>query len=87
MSDKFVLTIDLTPEEHHRIEELARRRGFTAPDDYVRALIESDANVQTEEFDFDTHDGVMAGLRESWHQAMTGDTRPISELWDALDDE
>ncbi len=40
-----------------------------------------------DDLDFDTQEGIMAGLRESWKQAMNDDVRPISELWDALDDE
>lgn len=27
------------------------------------------------------------GFMRSWHQAMTGDTRPLSDLWDELDAE
>jgi hypothetical protein len=40
-----------------------------------------------DDLDFDTQAGVVAGLHESWKQAMKGDVRPISELWDAVDDE
>lgn len=40
-----------------------------------------------DDLDFDTQAGLLAGLRESWKQAMNDDVRPISELWDALDDE
>lgn len=83
MTDKITLTIDLTPEENQRIEDLAHQSGFETPADYVHALV---SNVLAEH-DFDTQAGIMSGLRASWHQAVTGETRPISELWDALDDE
>ena len=43
--------------------------------------------LAAEELDFDTKEGIAAGLRESWRQAMTGETRPISDLWDELEDE
>ena len=83
MADKIALTIDLTPEESRRIEAVARQQGYETPAEYVHALV-SEAIA---EHDFDTKAGILAGLRESWHQAMTGQTRPISELWDALEDE
>jgi len=35
----------------------------------------------------DSDEDIVAGFRQSWHEAMTGNTRPISELWDGLDDE
>ena len=82
MADKVAITINLTPEEHHRIEELARRRGYAAPADYLKALIESDAE-EDEYFDQDPQ----AAFRQAWHEAMTGQTQPISNLWDDLDDE
>jgi hypothetical protein len=83
MAEKVTLTINVTPEERQRIEELAQQRGYAAPGDYLLALVESDA----EEFDFETREGLVAGLRESFHQAVKGNTRPISELWDELEDE
>jgi hypothetical protein len=81
--DKIALTIDLTPEESQQIEAAARQQGYETSAAYVHALV-TDAIAQ---YDFDTKDGILAGLHESWQQAMTGQTRPISELWDALDDE
>ena len=78
MTDNVSLVLDLTPEERQRIEELARRRGYEAPADYLKALIESDA---------DEDDDPVAAFRQSWHEAMTGQTHPVSTLWDDLDDE
>jgi len=43
MVDRITLEIDLTPEEHQKIEILARQQGYDTPVDYVRALIGSDA--------------------------------------------
>lgn len=80
MTDK--LTLDLTPEERQKIEELARQRGYTAPADYIKALVESDAE-DDEDFDEDP----AATFRQAWHEAMTGQTHPVSTLWDDLDDE
>src|SRR5262249_37570121 len=73
----------LTPEKRQRIEDMAHRRGYNAPEDYLLALVDMDAAVQ-DEHDFESNEGILAAMRESFHQAVTGDTRPISELWDAL---
>jgi len=40
----------------------------------------------------DTEDGLskeelLADLRQAWHEAMTGQTTPVSQLWDDLEDE
>ena len=83
MAGDITLTINLTSDEQKRVEDLARQSGYETPADYVHALV-SEAIASP---DFDTQAGVLAGLRESWHQAMTGQTRPVSELWDALDDD
>ena len=77
MTDK--LTIDVTPEELHRIEELARQRGFTAPADYLKALVELDAE--------DDEEDPEASFRQALHEVKTGQTYPISTLWDFEDDE
>jgi hypothetical protein len=74
----FVMTIPLTQEERQQIEDSARRHGYETSVEYVRALLEFAA--QQPEFDFETKEGLLAALRESWHQAMRGNTRPISEL-------
>lgn len=60
MTDKVVLTVDVTPEERERIEALARRRGYEALGDYVLALIESDA---------ETHSEALARLEDDSDQA------------------
>ncbi len=43
--------------------------------------------LAAEEPDFDTSEGLAAGFRASWGQAMRGETRPINELWDELESE
>lgn len=82
MSDKTALIIELTPEQHRQIEERAHQRGYNTPEVYLLALVENDLI----EDDLDEA-ALIEGFRESWHQAMTGDTRPVSELRDALNEE
>ena len=83
MVDREVLTLDITHSEREKIEELAQLHGYESVQAYLLALVKAD----NEQFDFDTPAGLANGLRESLRQAITGDTRPVSELWDALEDE
>jgi hypothetical protein len=76
MSDKVTLTIDLTPEEHQRIELLAQQHGYDTPGEYLLSLVESD--------DEPTKAELLEELREGMQAAIKGQTIPASELWDAL---
>lgn len=91
MADKteITFTISVTEEERLRIETLARQRGFNAVGDYVRALIESDAEQRDENPDSEeeTKESLLEGLGQSLSEALAGTTRPISELWSELDDD
>jgi hypothetical protein len=81
MSDKVSLTIDVTPEERERIEERAHRRGYEAPEDYVRALIESDLEADTDQAYFWTAEW-QAGEREADADIAAGRV----ETFDTMDD-
>jgi hypothetical protein len=35
--------------------------------------------------DDDSIESVREGIRQGWHEAMTGQTYPISQLWDSID--
>ena len=83
MVDREILTLDITHSEREKIEEFAQLHGYDSAQAYLLALVKAD----NEHFDFDTPSGLLNGLRESLRQAIAGDTRPVSELWDALEDE
>lgn len=83
MVDREVLTLDITHSEREQIEKLAEMHGYDSVQNYLLALVKAD----NEQFDFDTQTGLLNGLRESLRQAITGDIRPVSELWDELEDE
>ncbi len=77
MSD---LVIHTTEEQRELIEQVARKRGYKTADDYLLALFEFDIQDDDEE-------DPVAAFRQSWYEAMTGQTYPISTLWDNMDDE
>jgi hypothetical protein len=82
MTDKdTVLTISVSREERQQIEKLARRRGYDTPEDYLLALVKSDAEAQGETLPLTER------FRRSLQDAIAGKTYPISTLWDGIDDE
>ena len=90
MTEKdYVVLLDLRvkPETRKQIEELAHRRGYASPDEYVRALIVSDAVALGEPLDLDDEGDPIEDFREGWKDAMTGKTLPASSLWDLGDDD
>lgn len=87
MPDQHTLTLTVSSAEQSRLEALARQRGYGSVADYLLALVESDVLEQADVLEFDSPEGMRAALRESWHQAMTDQTRPISELWEFDEDE
>jgi hypothetical protein len=81
------LGINISPEKLQAIESLAHRLGYSTLEDYLRALIETDAKAHGEVLDLDDEIDPIVSFRQGWHDAMTGNIRPLSELWDALDEE
>lgn len=70
------LVLHITPEQRQHIEDAARQRGYAAPDEYLLALVEADEKAR-----------LLADLRQSIHEAMSGDTIPASKLLEALEEE
>jgi hypothetical protein len=82
MADKESLVIDVTSEERQRLEELAREYGFDTPGEYLLSLVELGAPDEE-----DTHEAILESFRQGWREAMSGQTIPASELWNALQDD
>jgi Arc/MetJ-type ribon-helix-helix transcriptional regulator len=82
------MVIQIPEEQMKHIEALAHERGYDNATDYVLALIEADEEAD-DIIDDPEEDAIdlEANFREAWHQAMTGQTRPIEELWAELDRE
>jgi len=75
-----MVNLQIPREEYERIVALAQQRGYESPDAYVLALVEEDAEDEIEDDDIDP----VESFRQAWHEAMTGQSRPIEELWDLL---
>lgn len=78
----------LNDVEGVEMERRATERGYPSVADYIRALVEVDALVDALREDWqdaeESPEVLEANLRQSWHEAMTGQTLPISALWEAL---
>ena len=80
MSEKVAMTIEVTPEERERINQLATQHGFTQPGDYLLSLVGLDQDELTK-------DELLANLRESIREAENGQIIPASEFLAALEDD
>lgn len=68
------MVIQLPDEQKARIEALAHERGYENAADYLLALVNVDAeeNILSET-------SLTDDFRQSWHEAMTGQTRSARE--------
>jgi len=87
----YLVTLDLNANQRAEIERRATEQGYKSVADYLQALAVADAFVEAfrqdwQEADEDT-DLLEAEFRQAWHDVMTGNVRPISELWDALEED
>ncbi|PSR17756.1 hypothetical protein C8255_10975 [filamentous cyanobacterium CCP3] len=76
MHEQGQLAIDLPPDVVHR--------------DRVRVIVlipeeGEPGNTLEHDPDDDSVELVVESIREGWQQALTGQTRPVSELWDSSD--
>lgn len=84
------LILHITPEQRQRIEAMAHKRGYQAPDDYLLALAELDAQgdlVLRDSDDDLTQEQLEANFRQGLHEIVSGQTYPIDKLWDMVDDD
>ncbi len=81
MVDKVAMTIHVTLEERQQIEEMARERGYEDTEAYVLALIHSDTAISDEK------EQILDDIRQGLREIKAGLGRPISELWDELEND
>ena len=82
MSD---LVIHVTNEQRQRIEKVARERGYKAPDDYLLALFEIDAERDPEQAYFWTAQW-QAAERESDKDIAAGEVKTFDTMDDLIAD-
>ncbi|KAM3098782.1 hypothetical protein ACKFKG_04765 [Phormidesmis sp. 146-35] len=46
-------------------------------------ILEEPDSDETEQ----TKEAILEDFRQSWHQAMTGQTIPVAQIWDSIDDD
>jgi hypothetical protein len=77
-------TFTISQAEAEQIARRAAERGYTSPEAYLVALVDADALVHALREDWQDADDDAAQLEaeflQSFHDAMTGNTRPISDL-------
>jgi DNA-directed RNA polymerase specialized sigma24 family protein len=73
--------------EVQRLQTIARRRGYDALREYLRALVDADAAEHDEPPPFDEDEvDIRAELKEGIRQALRGETIPLESLWSDDDD-
>lgn len=78
MADKEALILNVTPADRQRIEALAQQHGYNTVSEYLLALVDmQDAEP--------TKAQLIADLRQSLHEAATGQTIPAADFMAALD--
>lgn len=82
MSD---LVIRVTNEQRQRIEKVARERGYKAPDDYLLALFEIDAERDADQAYFWTQQWQTAE-READHDIAAGRVKTFDTMDDLMMD-
>ena len=64
--------------------------GYISVTDYLRALIAADAIIEMLRPDWQDAEQsaqeIEASFRETWHDALTDNVRPIDELWEVTTD-
>jgi hypothetical protein len=84
------LVLHMSAEQRQRIETMAHQRGYEAPDAYLLALAELDAQgglVLRDSDDDLTQEQLEANFRQGLHEIISGQTYPIDKLWDMVDDD
>lgn len=69
----------LTGMPHLEFQQLLTSRDIVVPQ-----AISNDPDDELDPDDTPT-EVVLEGIRQGWHEAMTGQTYPISQLWDGID--
>lgn len=78
-----LLSVQITKEQRKHFEQRAHDRGYPSVGEYLVALALDDLDDEDSDDEIDPEES----FRRGWHDAMTGKTRPIEEIWGELDSE
>ncbi len=82
ISEHVTISIELTPDEHEKLADLARKQGYDALKDYLHHIMMQDLTLEVE----DQEDlNPEAAFREGWADIMAGRVYPALSLWDKND--
>ncbi len=82
ISEHVTISIELTPDEHEKLADLAKKQGYVALTDYLHHIMTQDLELEDEE-----KLNPEAAFREGWSDLVAGRVYPASSLWDENDDE
>lgn len=79
ISEHVTISIELTPDEHEKLADLARKQGYDALTDYLRHLMTQDLELDDDNLEEINPE---AAFREGWADIVAGRVYPASALWD-----
>jgi Arc/MetJ-type ribon-helix-helix transcriptional regulator len=82
-----VLEIEISQEEHQRLERLAQRRGYANMDAYIRALIQTDAEQHGEPMLFDDEEDIRIKFKRAFRDALHDDVLSEEQFWKEIRDD
>ena len=75
------LTLNLTPEVELYLTQTAEQKGISVDDFTLEIFKEYISNND------ESKESILNSLRTSLQEAKAGKTKPVSQLWDGIDDE
>lgn len=78
ISEHITISIELTPDERERFEQLAHRQGFAEITEYLHHLMVQDLDLVDEDL---TDTNPEDSFREGWADIVAGRVHLASALW------
>ena len=78
------ITLDLPQDLQASLTEQATQLNISIETLILQAIRTYTTSPEIPDPDDDPTETVIEGIRQGWHEAMTGQTYPISQLWDGI---
>ena len=79
------ITLDLPQDLQASLTEQATQLNISIETLILQAIRTYTTSPEIPDPDDDPTETVIEGIRQGWHEAMTGQTYPIAQLWDEID--